>query len=145
MVVGCPGVVKSALQLPLKREWPETVNSIDKVVKHFMVEHLIVDSTGMGDAVADMITKQTGISTTRFSFNGQSKTALLRNLDAWITSGRLRIPTNCPGREILKNELMSLRITNTRKGIRVSGKKHGGRDDVAMALGLALWGFRCMN
>lgn len=112
---------------------------------------LVIDKTGVGNAVADIFTQCglsfTGITITAgdsFSQDGAggyrvSKLALVSRLQAEFHAKTLRIPKDLPEAAALVNELQSFRATISDAGRASFGARSNQHDDLVLALCMGLW------
>ena len=92
------------------------------------------DSTGIGDPIADDLSKDI-INLYRYQFNEKSRMDLLTNLQILIEQQKIKIPND----ETLINELKSFEYIVSDKG-KVSARcPDSQHDDCVMSLALAVW------
>jgi phage FluMu gp28-like protein len=96
---------------------------------------IVVDSTGVGDPIAEDLIKQ-GLNVEAFKFTETSRRQLLDNLAILLEQDFLKIP-NDPG---LIDELESFQYSLTDKGKIKVAVPDGTTDDRVMSLALACWG-----
>lgn len=113
---------------------------------------LVVDQTGVGQAVVDML-RDRGLSLLAVSITGGdgvtiSPTGLRvpkRNLIAAVQvvtqTGRLKVPSNHPLSHNLVDEMLAFRQTVNQRGHDTYGNdwRQNPHDDMVLALALALW------
>jgi hypothetical protein len=93
-----------------------------------------MDSTGVGEPVADMLRKR-GLTVWGFTFTNKSKEQLVSNLARELEHGRVKIPKAA---KQLYRELKAFTRTVTKAGNVVYSHPVNFNDDTVMALGLAL-------
>jgi len=110
----------------------------------------VLDCTGIGEALADMLEGYLPSSVTaiRCWFTGTErlekrgrewhvgKPWMLSRLTSLLESGRVRLPTT-PQAQALTEELRDYQFSITASGNMVSGARTGAHDDLVTALGLA--------
>jgi hypothetical protein len=116
---------------------------------------LVVDETGVGRAVVDLLRTLpikatvrpltiTSGSRARLEPNGRwrvPKKMLVANVRALLASGRLKVADGLPEAGVLLRELADFRVTVTARANETFGVgSHGGHDDLVVALALAVWG-----
>ena len=146
-VVGPNITVQEVVQLPLGISFAEQLALL--ALDRRGLDVLAVDSSGIGQSVAEQIVTRLGgtvvqVVTTSGSIPPRyrrrrvsvSKEWLVRKLLDLAGSGRLAINPNAPGRDLLRRELASFELHPTAEGQRLEASK-GEHDDSVMALGLA--------
>jgi hypothetical protein len=111
---------------------------------------VVVDATGVGQAVADMFRDAgttsvfctiTGGNTS--SRSGRSYTVpkahLASTTQALLQSGRLQMSARVPHTNLLKQELKSFRVKVTGAGSARFEHREGEHDDLVLAAALAVW------
>jgi len=163
---------KYIVRYPLGTSYPAIVKDIDALRKHPDLQGsgdpvkyaagysgpgldpiLIVDRTGVGRAVADMIrevipwhltefvTLTTGKSETRTDRNDWNvgKINVIAAAQAVLASDRLIIPPSLPHAELLKKELRDYHVKITDAAHETFAARQGSHDDILIGLALALW------
>ncbi|NOD35427.1 MULTISPECIES: hypothetical protein [unclassified Ruegeria] len=135
--------VTHALRLP-HRPYREQIELLKPALSG--VDHLAFDSTGVGDAVGEMLSdiNATGVVTTgcsrklKICEDGRimiSKQSLIGGISSALACGQLRVASNAPGRADLAAEMTAfVTIPRSRK----IEARQGHHDDLVMALGLAV-------
>jgi len=114
------------IQIRFKEDWEFTTQKILDVVGSTPT---LVDSTGVGDVIAERLHKARH-SITGFHFSSTSKQTLMENLALGIQNGQVKIPYEGP----MRLELEAYEYEYTRTGIRYMSKIH---DDTVCSLALA--------
>lgn len=115
-------------------DYPLQKTRIISVAKRYNNARLVVDSTGVGEPIADDL-KREGLIVDDFRFSKQSRIDLLEKLGIFIEQKQIFYPNN----ETLLDELESLRIEMKETGRHYSVPE-GRNDDCIMSLALAVWG-----
>ncbi len=143
-------------RMPLETPYPDVVARVCDIMRDPGMErqsHLVVDATGVGIAVMDLLRvaglrgRTTAITITagdRAHGTGNQwhvpKQELLTGLEASLESGELRI-----ARRLREVESLVKEFENMRMDARVNGKwkmaagREGQHDDLVLALSLACW------
>ena len=137
-------------RMRLDTPYPEVVKRIRRVLclpqMQQMPRTLVVDGTGVGIAVVDMLHRadldcrirpmvitgstNTGSHLLRNGYESIGRGELLTWMQILVQRERLLIPVRCREAETLRKEMLSLKLTSTTTG------EH---DDIAFAVALALW------
>lgn len=101
---------------------------------------LIVDQTGVGDAVFEMIRGHLrGANLEGVIINQEIKRDMYAALEAGLETGRIRIANDCHASAELKQELLSVEIRRVGFGYKFGAFDKGAHDDLVMAMALACW------
>lgn len=92
---------------------------------------VLVDSTGVGDPIVEMLQTKWGPTVEGFKFSSQSKQQLMEGLAVNIQKRKLHFPVG-----IIKDELESFEYEYTKTGVRYTAPV-GYHDDAVIALALA--------
>lgn len=111
-------------------DWGTTMQKIRSLPKL----PLIIDSTGVGDPIAEQITRD-GYNVTAFKFTSTSKQDLMKGLQSAIHRGAISYPEG-----IITDELSVFEYEYSPNGVKYSAPT-GFHDDCVMALALAWRGF----
>lgn len=135
---------------PLGERYPEMADHIVGLTGKLPGCRLIVDATGVGRAMFDILEERgadpVGVLFTagrKSRFDGRfwcvPKRALVRGLVTAVEGGRLQIAQGLPGVDVLIKELADFRVTVNENGHEAfSGKRE--HDDLVIAVALAVWG-----
>lgn len=116
-------------------DWALQKARIEAFARKYNNAKLIVDSTGIGDPIAEDLSR-TGLSVESFKFTEVSRRQILDNLQILLAQNKIRIPKD----EGLMGELKSMQFSMTESG-KVSIKVPSGiTDDRIMSLALAVKG-----
>ncbi len=142
--------VRYVEQMPLGTPFPSVVDRVRALSWDARLgsrKHLVVDATGLGGPVVDMLRRAgLGCGLTAVTITGGAvqrsqgewwyvpKQELLTMLQVAMEMGDLRVMRGMPGRARLVREMISMR----RKGDGVGGE----HDDLAMAVALGCWGMK---
>lgn len=153
-------LARSIERLPLGTSYPDVVARIEQIMEKlerrswpgrgpalFSVE-LILDATGVGLAVSDMV-RERGLSPRTVVFTGSDRVSeqphgvvsvgkgwMVSRLQVLLQSGRLHLPRT-PEAAILVKELMDYEISvNARANLSFNAKS-GAHDDLVVACGLS--------
>jgi len=117
-----------------KRDYPYIKERIVSAARNYRTRDIIIDSTGIGDAISDWI-RRDGFNVTDFKFSNTSKAQLVEKLRIFIENKSIIIPDI---EEILDEfESYTQEITATGK-VRYTAPT-GMYDDCVDSLGLAVW------
>jgi hypothetical protein len=113
---------------------------------------LIVDATGVGHPVCDLLT-EAGVRHPRVSITsgaqvtkpqgvnhwGVPKSLLIQHVDAEMQSGRLRFAASLRESDALRSELQNFQRHISTAGRSQFAAREGQNDDLVLSLSLALW------
>lgn len=133
--------ITAAHRLPRKQKWANVIGQVNELIRP--LDRIAVDATGVGAPVVEQIKgpKVTPVIITAGKIHREgetlylSKSDLVQLLVAYLP--RLRVASNAPGREALKEELSRFKIVPGRRGFKFTGKK-GGHDDLVIGLALGV-------
>ena len=149
-------VVRHLERMPLGTPYTEVTERVVALARHPRLQgscRLVVDATGVGMPVVDMLRAArpgcailpvwiTGGEKERFdgAVWRVPKLDLLARLQALLETKRLRIPRRMRETERLMRELMSMRSERrASEHLKVGAEGAGEHDDLALAVGLAVW------
>lgn len=112
-----------------QKPWGDTIEQINRYTGKTPA---LVDSTGVGDPILEMLQKEVGGRYEGYNFNSSSKQRLMEGLAAKIQSQEIAFPDGP-----IRVELESFEYEYTRTGVRYSAPE-GASDDCVMALALAV-------
>lgn len=139
--------VRHLERLPLGTSYPKAAERVAAVATAAAAE-VVVDATGVGRALVDMI-EALGLSPVAVTLTGGARvrvagrrvslprSALFRPLAGAVESGRLRVAPGLPGGAGLLAELLAARGGDGGGAIEARGPGHHG--DLMTAVALALW------
>lgn len=113
-----------------QKPWDDTIEEIWRVVGG---TRALVDSTGVGDPILEMLQKKPGNKFEGYTFNQSSKQKLMEGLAVKIQSQEIGYPEGP-----IASELMEFEYEYTKTGVRYSAPE-GFEDDCVMALALAAY------
>jgi len=145
--------VRHLERLPLRTSYPDVIAHVQQMLASAPLRgnaRLIVDATGVGKPVVDLLRKANlrpvAITITAgadFSQDGRdfrvSKLVLVSQLQALFHSGELRIADALPEAATLKGELANFRANITESGAMTFGARSGRHDDLVLSLAIAAW------
>ena len=111
-----------------QHDWSLTVEIISEYVRG---ETCVVDSTGVGDPILELLREKVGWTVEGFKFSSTSKQQLIEGLAVTIQQGEVGFPEG-----VITSELMAFGYEQTRTGVRYEAKT--GHDDAVIALALSL-------
>lgn len=117
--------------------WPDQKEAIQKLALEYNNAKVIVDATGVGDAIFDDLSNA-NISVEAFKFTNSSKHQLVEKLSVSIEQRLITFPNI----EELVSELQSFEYEITADGRIKYSAPDGKHDDCVMSLALANWGIR---
>lgn len=140
-------------RLPLRTTYPQVVEHVRTMLDTAPLagnSQLVVDFTGVGRPVFDMMTKAklrpVGISITAgdgWSRDGAiyrvSKRILISTLDAKMHDEKIFVAPLLTNGEILRSELADLRRKFTDSGYQQVEARSGRHDDMVLSVAVALW------
>jgi hypothetical protein len=140
------GLGESGQQNHLSRwngiQWEATVERVARVVELHPGAVLVVDSTGVGDPVYELIRRRlANHRVVSFKFTHDSKRQLIENLQLQIERRALSL-LNDP---VQTGELLAYEYDVTAKGTVTMNAPEGMHDDTVIGLALAAWEFRPMR
>lgn len=128
--------VRGVHRLRLGQDWSQIIAGIVRLTAG--CTHIAMDASGVGNPVVEAVARQVTGTVIPIIFTAQSKATMIQALVAAVSGGRLQIDPYAPGREDLKEELRTFLATPSRTGWRFSGKQNGLKDDIVIALALAI-------
>jgi hypothetical protein len=108
-------------------------DGVETLAKHFRVRRIRMDTTGVGEAVSDMLKKR-GLNIIDFTFTNKSKERLVSTVVREIEHKRLVLPKE--DTQLLR-ELKAFARTVSKAGNVIYSAPANAHDDTVMALGLA--------
>lgn len=111
-----------------QKPWTDTIDHIKLICGN---THTVLDSTGVGDPIVEMLNKA-GENFIGLKFTQQSKQMLMEGLAVAIQRGEVHYPDG-----VIVSELESFEYEYTRTGVKYSAPE-GQHDDCVMALALAV-------
>ena len=117
-----------------KIEWPFQKKKIIAISRHYNNAIVVLDSTGLGDPIADDLARE-GLSVEPIKFTETMKKDLVEKLSIWIEQRKIKL---------IPNELTLLEYDNFSYEIGATGKiRYGARlgyhDDIVIGDALAVW------
>lgn len=109
--------------------WDATMTQISAVTGNMPA---LVDSSGVGDPIVEMLQKKPGTKFEGYTFSGPSKQKLMEGLAVAIQSGSVSFPDGP-----IRQELENFEFEYTRTGVRYSAPE-GFHDDCVCSLALAV-------
>jgi hypothetical protein len=131
--IGLDGDGKTAEFHRFQRGWEDTLRTVKRITGTLPA---LVDATGAGDPIVELLQTELGSNFEGFKFTGPSKQQLLEGLSVAIQQGVIAYP---PG--TIPQELESFEYEFTRTGVRYSCPK-GAFDDCVYSLALAV---KCLS
>jgi hypothetical protein len=144
-------------RLPLHLSYPDQVDYVARVLEHpvFRIHRrvLVVDGTGVGTAIIDLL-RQSRLSCTTVPVTitgGDTLTRdglafrvpkkdLVANAQVLLQNGTVKLARNLPESHALIQELLAFQMkTDARTGHDSYDAKSGSHDDLVLALSLAVW------
>jgi hypothetical protein len=115
-------------------DWRLQKERIKNMCRMYNLAPIILDSTGVGDPIAEDLIRS-GVPVTEIKFTNTSKEQLVQNLQIIFEKGEISFP-KIP--ELIR-ELEAFQYQHTRFGRVTYAAADGFHDDTVMALALALW------
>lgn len=117
--------------------WPFQKARIIETAKHYNNALVTIDATGLGDPIADDLTRS-GIAVEAFKITSESKKDIIEKLSIWIEQGKMRM---LPIQETLYEfDNFSYEIGPSGK-VRY-GARQGFHDDIVISHALSIWGLQ---
>jgi hypothetical protein len=138
-------------RVPLGESYTGVVDRLTALMASLPGSRLVIDNTGVGRPVADML-REKGADPVAVSITAGKRTTfvdgvyrvpkreLVRGVVTALENGTLRIAAELPYADALKAELADFQARLTDKGSVVFGGKRE-HDDLVIAVALAVWGF----
>jgi hypothetical protein len=115
-------------------DWVFQSKRIVEVCKRFNNARLLIDSTGVGDPIYDML-RRSGVSVEGYKFTNASKKDLIENLSIAIENKSISYP-DIP---VLISELGLFGYKISQAGVTTYSAPDGYHDDTVISLALATW------
>jgi hypothetical protein len=147
--------VRHLQRFPLGTGYPEIVQQVATLVEGPLLQPepiLIVDATGVGAPVVDMLDERISEVVVAVTITGGDqvnrqgcrfrvpKRELVSTLNVLLQSKRLKIAAALPEATVLKQELMHFRVKITATAHDTYGAwREGSHDDLVLAVALAAW------
>ena len=140
-------------RLRLGTSYPDIVDHVKRLVESEQINGrylLVVDQTGVGRPVFDLVTKA-GLEAVGVTITGGdavtwsrrearvAKRLLVSTLHATIQTGRLKFAEGMENVDILQKEMLTFDYKMTESANIVYGAREGAHDDLVLSLALALW------
>lgn len=120
-------------------QWEATVERVGRVVEAHPGAVLVVDSSGVGDPVFELIRKRLpGHRCVSFKFTSESKRQLIENLQLQFERREITLLDE----PVQTGELLAYEYDVTAKGTVTMNAPDGMHDDTVIGLALAAWEFR---
>jgi hypothetical protein len=139
-------------RVPLGTDYLSVVARVEHIMNRLPpTADLVVDASGCGRPVADMLTHAgldfQGIvisggveeSTLTGGYRSVPKATLISHVQAALHSGTLKIQADLPETPILLRELEDFRVSFSGTGHMSFNARGGRHDDIVLALSLAVW------
>lgn len=127
-------------------DWNEQYDTIVDFISAYNVARLVVDGTGVGDAIYDRLKANLECEVIPYVFSKQAKSDLYKHFNSEIRAGRISIPADDLTKDSREFEKFSQQMLDLEKGY--SGQclvvSHpnvaGAHDDYPDSFALAVWG-----
>lgn len=117
-----------------KQPYPEVKNRIVSAARQYGTTDVIIDSTGLGDPVADWL-RMSNLNVKDFKFGNVSKAQMVEKMKMFFSDKKVVLPDYEP----LIDELGSFSQDITPSGKLKYEAPQGFHDDCVDALGMAIW------
>lgn len=118
-------------------DWGTTIEKIILIRNKYNKAHITIDSTGVGDPIAEMLARR-GVKCDDFKFSNKSKDQLIKKMSLFFSEKKIKLPSQDQVSNLITElEQYSYEILPTGK-IKYSAPT-GLHDDEVMSLGLAIW------
>lgn len=147
--------VRGLLRLPLNMEYTTQAKRIRELMMGppiFSRADLVMDDTGVGAPVADLVTASGNLNPVRVTLTAGlevnrvahrrytvPKLVVVSNLDARLNSGELVFADDLAEKEALKDELTNFQRHVTAAGRSTFEARSNKHDDIVLAIALGLW------
>ena len=135
--------VRYAKQWRLGTPYGEVAKEVGKIyrkIEPLGKPVLVVDQTGVGDAVYEMIKDQLhGANLEGVVINQELKRDMYAAMETNLEQGKLKIAFDCLAVKELKQELLTVEIRRVGYGYKFGAFEKDAHDDLVMALALACW------
>lgn len=115
-------------------DWELQVNRLESLYRKYNSAPVLIDSTGVGDPVYEMVRRR-GIKAEGYKFNNTTKEQLINRLSVAIERQEISFP-EIP---VLFDELVMFEYEITKGGSVRYGAPEGKHDDCVIALALTTW------
>lgn len=130
--------IKAVFSLQLQGQWKNQVVQIADILNYYNVVVCSVDTTGVGDAVIELLADKTMTGLESFVFTNDSKTQLVDFFSVELEQGNLLIPRLFN----YQDELKMYEFSVSKTGLRVFSAPAGYNDDKVISLLLAVRALR---
>lgn len=127
-IIGLDSKGRTSVFKRYQRPWAETIQDIKQTIGGTKT---LVDSTGVGDPIVELLQRDIGSHVEGYLFSMASKQKLMEGLTVSIHGRKISYPDG-----VIPNELESFEYTYTKTGVRYKAIE-GAHDDTVCALALA--------
>lgn len=126
--------------------WNEQYEIIMDFISHYKVDKVVIDGTGVGDAIYDRIRANLDCEVIPFVFSKQGKSDLYKHFNSEVRGGRITVPSDALTRDTREFEKFSQQMLDLEKGysgqclVVAHPNVAGAHDDYPDSLALAVWG-----
>jgi hypothetical protein len=118
-------------------DWGSTIEKLILIRKRFNNAHITIDSTGVGDPIAETLARR-GVKCDDFKFSNTSKDQLVRKMGIFFSERKIVLPPQDQVPNLI-TELEQYTYTIMPSGKIQYSAPQGMHDDEVMSLGLAIW------
>ena len=129
-------------------DWDEQYYLIKDFLNNFNVCKVVMDGTGVGDAIYDRLKRSPDYVVEPFVFSRQGKSELYKNLNSEIRAKRVHYPFDNEVKETREFEKFQIQMLDLEKSysgqllVVAHPEATGAHDDYPDSLALAVWGAR---
>jgi hypothetical protein len=134
--------IKVVYSLRIQGQWKTQATRIADILNAYNVSVCVVDTTGIGDAVIELLADKTVAGLQGFIFTNESKTQLVDSFSMELEHNNILIPRLF---NFYYEELKYFEYTTSKTGLRVFNAPKGYNDDCVISLLLAVRSVRFYN
>ena len=129
-------------------DWNQQYDSIMEFLSNFRLVKVVMDATGVGDAIYDRVRVNLDCEVEPFIFNRPNKSALYKHFNSEVRAERVHYPANEETKERREFNKFSQQLLDLEKNwsgtymICSHPDSSGAHDDYPDSLALAVWGAR---
>ena len=126
--------------------WNEQYDMIMEFIGYYKTDKVVVDGTGVGDAIYDRLRANLDCEVIPFVFSKQGKSDLYKHFNSEIRGGRITVPADPLTKDTREFEKFSQQMLDLEKGysgqclVVAHPNVAGAHDDYPDSLALAVWG-----
>lgn len=140
-----PVILKNWLEIQ-GDNWNEQYDMIMDFISYYKTDKVVIDGTGVGDAIYDRVRANLDCEVVPFVFSKQGKSDLYKHFNSEIRGGRISVPGDQLTKDTREFEKFSQQMLDLEKGysgqclVVAHPNVAGAHDDYPDSLALAVWG-----